>query len=181
MVYCLVYGRERRMSASGWLRSGAPIVSTVSFLAATMTVWVFAGDEKPASSIAPPGARTTKSLPANESINKPYGSHLGPILTHISANNEQRDKITAIVQNFRPRIEPLKNQCSELNRTYLNAVIRGAPSEAIMEQQSKLSQVNQQMCAQYCLMSLEIRRLLTPDQVRLYEEYRQRQGWSCKR
>lgn len=120
----------------------------------------------------------TNPLPKSNAFNKPYGYHLTPILNHIHANNDQRTKITSIVQSYRSKIEPLRVLYKQKSQDFLNSVTSGLSSDLILNKQLQLGQLYANITSQYCLMSLEVRRLLKPDQIVLYEEYKQHQGWS---
>lgn len=111
---------------------------------------------------------------------KPYGYHLSPILDHIHANPAQREKITEIVSGYRSKIEPLRIIYKQKSQDFLSAVTKGLPSDLILSQQMQLGQLYSDINSQYCLMSLAVRRLLKPDQIVLYEEYRKTQGWVRK-
>lgn len=123
----------------------------------------------------------TSKLPSGESMNKPYGSHLTAILTTINASADQKTKITIIVQNFKPVIAPLRETYKTKNKEYLNKVVTGASAAEIIERQGELCKLHQEICAEYCKMSLDVRKLLSPEQVKLYEGYRAKQGWNKQR
>lgn len=121
------------------------------------------------------------SIPANaNSANKPYGqygSHLEPILKTINASPDQRDKITAVVNEFKPKIEPSIVKYREKRDQFLQSMITGKASEDIMSKQDEMNQLSSQITSQYMVMNLKVRKLLKPDQVEPYENYRKKQGW----
>ncbi|MBI2810696.1 MAG: hypothetical protein HYX67_07710 [Candidatus Melainabacteria bacterium] len=121
------------------------------------------------------------SNPANASAtNKPYsqyGSHLEPILKTINASPDQRDKISAVVNEFKPKIEPSIAKYREKRDQFLQSMISGKASEDIMSKQDEMNQLSSQINSQYMVMNLKVRKLLKPDQVEPYENYRKKQGW----
>ncbi len=121
------------------------------------------------------------SVPANSSsTNKPYGqygSHLEPILKSINASPDQRDKISAVVNEFKPKIEPSIIKYREKRDQFLQSMITGKASEDIMSKQDEMNQLSSQINSQYMVMNLKVRKLLKPDQVEPYENYRKKQGW----
>lgn len=106
-----------------------------------------------------------------------FGRHLKPILERLRATTDQTNKITGIMESYRDKIEPLRLRYRTVSKTFLDAMIKGSPSQEIMEHQMELARLNSDISNQYCLMSLEIRRCLSDKQVVQYEEYRQQQGW----
>lgn len=149
------------------------------------TAQISRADDQPAQPEAGVGTLPTASkLPLSNlhpnAFDKPYGYHLAPILEHIHADSDQRDKITAIVSSYRSKIEPLRIVYKQKSQDFLVAVTKGLASDLIISQQMQLGQIYSDINSQYCLMSLAIRRLLKPDQIVLYEEYRHAQGWSHK-
>jgi len=121
------------------------------------------------------------SIPSStSSSNKPYGqygSHLEPILKTINASPDQRVKISALVNEFKPKIEPSIVKYREKRDQFLQSMISGKASEDIMSKQDEMNQLSSQINSQYMVMNLKVRRLLTPDQVEPYENYRKKQGW----
>lgn len=112
-----------------------------------------------------------------DSFSRPYGSHLAAILNTVNATAEQRTNITAIVESFRPKIDPLRQTYNQKRQEFLTGITTGLSSDQIMVKQTDLSQLYVDISCQYCRMSLEIRRHLRPDQIVLYESYRMKQGW----
>lgn len=108
---------------------------------------------------------------------KPYGSHLEPILKTVNASTEQREKITAIVAEFRPKISPMLIKYRLKRDQFLQAMITGKSSEDIMSKQEEMNQISSFITNQYCLMNLKVRGLLKPEQIDSYELYRKNQGW----
>lgn len=121
------------------------------------------------------------NLPDSKAYSRPYGSHLNAILSTINASEEQKTSITAIVETFRPRIDPLRQSYNQKRQEFLAGLTSGLSSDQLMVKQTDLSQLSSDISSQYCQMSLEIRRQLKPEQIVLYEEYRLKQGWSRKK
>ncbi|HEY9734315.1 MAG TPA: hypothetical protein V6C89_20555 [Drouetiella sp.] len=121
------------------------------------------------------------SVPSSvNSVNKPYGqygSHLEPILKTINATPDQRTKISALVNEFKPKIEPSIVKYRETRDQFLQCMITGKASEDIMSKQDEMNQLSSQINSQYMMMNLKVRKLLKPDQVEPYENYRRKQGW----
>jgi hypothetical protein len=130
------------------------------------------GTETARSSLAP--ALSTKR---QQSFSKPYGYYLNPILEHIQANPDQRVKITAIVQSFRGRIQPMTEEYRQKNKEFLDNVAHGRAPELIMEQQIQVGRLYSDITLAYCQMSLEVRKVLSADQIVRYEEFKRAQGW----
>lgn len=112
-----------------------------------------------------------------DAFTKPYGYYLNPILQHIHANPEQKVKITAILQSYRGRLEPLRTEYRQKNQELLNKLSHGDKPEAIMDEQTHLGRLYTDITLYYCQMSLEVRKCLSPDQIVLYEEFKRKQGW----
>jgi len=111
-------------------------------------------------------------------LNQPHGSHLEPILVKIHANPEQRTKITIIVTNYRPKIEPLRQEYRQKSQEFLDYIITGQPAEKVISRQSELNHLYGAIVTQYSMMRLEIRKVLSPEQSKLYDDYRRQQGWT---
>ncbi len=127
--------------------------------------------EKSASSAIP-------SPRGPSSLSKPYGYYLKPILERIQANPDQSAKITAILESYRGRIDPLKTEYMHKNQEFLTNLSHGDDSAAIMNQQIQLGRIYSDITLYYCQMSLEVRRVLSPDQIVRYEEFKRQQGWT---
>jgi len=128
---------------------------------------------------AAPADNSSTPVSANSS-NKPYGqygSHLEPILKTINASPDQRLKISAVVNEFKPKIEPSIVKYREKRDQFLQSMISGKASEDIMSKQDEMNQLSSQINSQYMVMNLKVRKLLNPDQVEPYENYRKKQGW----
>lgn len=108
----------------------------------------------------------------------PYGYYLQPILEHIHANPDQKVKITAIVQSYRARIEPLQSEYKQRNQALLDKLAHGESSTTIMDDQMRVGRLYSDLNLYYCQMSLEVRKILSPDQIVLYEEFKRQQGWN---
>ena len=136
-------------------------------------------DSKP-NSACKLSAGNNKCAPA-DAFSKPYGSHLAPILESVHATPEQRTSISAVVESFRPKIEPLRQSYQQKRQEFLTGLGSGLASTELMARQTDLSQLYCDISCQYCRMSLEIRKQLKPEQIVLYEEYRMKQGWSSQK
>lgn len=132
-----------------------------------------AAPAEPAAGIGPDGKPAA-------AFNKPYGYYLNPMLEHIQANADQRTKITVILQNYRGRLEPLRNDYNIKRQEFLTNVVKGVSSDVIMAQQLKIGHLYEEITSHYCQMSLEVRRLLNPDQIVRYEEFKRQRGWTRK-
>ena len=111
-------------------------------------------------------------------VNKPYGSHLEPILSKIKASPDQRTKITQIVQSYKSRIQPLRDEYKLKRDEFIKYMVGGSTAELIMSKQLELGHLSSDMSSKYTLMRLEIRRLLSPEQVLLFEQYAREHGWN---
>lgn len=128
----------------------------------------------------PPALKTSDVLSTAEKFKEPHGSHLEPILRKINASPEQRVRITTIVTSFKPKIEPLRQEYRLKSQEFINCLVTGEPAEAVMARMGELNHLYGSIVTQYSLMRLEIRKVLTPDQRKAYEEYRHQQGWDRK-
>lgn len=106
-----------------------------------------------------------------------YGTHLQPILNAINATPEQRKQIADVMEEFRPKIEPLKIKYKETQSQFLSAIMSGRPAEDIMLRQEDMNALYARIINEYCAMHLKVRRLLNADQNERYEKYRSQQGW----
>lgn len=111
-------------------------------------------------------------------FNKPYGFYLAPLLKHIKADDEQKVKITAIMESYRGRIEPLRNDYKKKNQDLLAKLAGGDSSATIMSEQMQLGRLYSDINLYYCQMSLEVRKVLNSEQIVLYEEFKRQQGWN---
>jgi Spy/CpxP family protein refolding chaperone len=130
------------------------------------------GIEKTAASF------TTTTKVSDKSMNSAYGSHLEPILKKINATADQRQKISAIVSNYKPKIEPLRQEYRQKSQQFLNFVVTGQSAVTIMERQNELNKLYSTIITNYSMMQLEIRKTLTPEQTRAFEQYKRQQGWN---
>ena len=121
---------------------------------------------------------TTNVVDKQHSMSGQYGQHLEPILIKIKASADQRVKITAVVTSYRPKIEPLRQEYREKSQQFVNFLVTGQPAETVMARQGELNKIYSTIVTQYGMMQLEIRKYLSPDQTRLFEQYRCQQGWS---
>ena len=115
-------------------------------------------------------------LPAKVSVST-YGSHLEPILAAISASPDQRKQIAEVMEDFRPKIEPLKVKYKEIQTQFLSSLTSGGRSEDLMLKQEEMNELYARIVNEYCAMHLKVRRLLNEEQCERYEKYRQQQGW----
>jgi flagellar biosynthesis chaperone FliJ len=111
-------------------------------------------------------------------VSKPYGSHLKPILDRIKASDEQRTKISQIVESYRSRIQPLRDEYKQRRESFLASMTSGATAETIMTRQVELSHLSSEITSRYTLMRLEVRRQLTPQQILQFEAYARENGWN---
>lgn len=121
----------------------------------------------------------TSTAPA-KGFERPYGYHLQPILATIGASDDQKKRITVIVEHYRPKLEPMRVEYRQKSREFIDFIITGKPAEVIMARQVELNNLYGVINTQYSLMRLEIRRLLSPQQCVKYEEYRRTQGWQAR-
>jgi Spy/CpxP family protein refolding chaperone len=106
-----------------------------------------------------------------------FGSHLEPILKTVSANEEQRKSITAIVEEFKVRIVPLRKKHDELRDQFLKSLTSGQPGETVLATQSEFIRAQTDLNAQYLALRLKIAQVLTAEQNEKYTAYRKKQGW----
>ena len=117
---------------------------------------------------------------ASDGFEKPYGYYVNPILDAVKANDDQRKKITAIVEELRPTIEPLRKKFREKQSTFLSGMTTGASAEDLLCSQRELSQIRGEINDQYLLMRLRIRKLLKPEQQAAYDDFLSSKGWLKK-
>lgn len=122
------------------------------------------------------GADSKKTVA--DSTERPFGYHLQPILEAIKATPDQRKKISAIVEELRPTIEPLRKKFKEKQTAFLNGMTKGVAAEDLLVAQSELGQIRSEMNAQYMIMRLKVRKLLQGDQITAYQKYMSSQGWT---
>lgn len=113
-------------------------------------------------------------------VSKPYGSHLKPILDRIKANSDQSSKIKHIVESYRSKIQPLREEYKQKRQDFLASMTSGGTAEIIMTKQVELSHLSSEISSRYCLMRLEIRRQLTPQQILEFEGYAREHGWNSR-
>lgn len=111
-------------------------------------------------------------------FSKPFGFYLDPMLEHIQANPDQKIKISAVVQSYKGRIEPLRTEYRQKNQQLLQKLAKGDSSASILDEQMHLGRLYTDINLYYCQMSLEVRKLLNPEQIVRYEEFKRRQGWT---
>ncbi|MCC7530545.1 MAG: hypothetical protein IT342_18620 [Candidatus Melainabacteria bacterium] len=126
----------------------------------------------------PVGADEAK--PANDGFDKPYGYYLKPILEAVKANDDQRKKITQIVEDLRPTIEPLRKKFREKQSMFLSGMAKGISAEDLLCAQSELGQIRGEINDQYLLMRLRVRKLLQPAQIVAYDDFLAHKGWIKK-
>jgi len=125
--------------------------------------------------------KDAKALPApNVKLSSTYGSHLVPILQAIDATPDQRKQITDVVEEFRPKIQPMKSKYKEVQSEFLSAMMSGRAPEELMNKQEEMNELYSRIVNEYCLMNLRVRKLLNPSQFQKYEQYRKKQGWTDK-
>lgn len=111
-------------------------------------------------------------------VSKPYGFHLQPILDKIKADDQQRKRISEIVASYKTKIQPLRDDYKVKRQEFLSSMFSGGAAETIMSRQMELSHLSSDITSKYCMMRLEIRRALSPQQILLYESYSREQGWN---
>lgn len=109
-----------------------------------------------------------------------FGAHLEPILTTVSASKEQRKEITAIVEDFKAKIVPLRNRHDELREEFFKTLTSGQSGETVLATQSEFIRAQNDLSTQYLALRLKIQQVLTPEQNQKFAEYRQNQGWKSK-
>jgi Spy/CpxP family protein refolding chaperone len=168
------------------MRSGKRPPRILALLAAAAgvlaagAVWAEPGKQPPAG--AQNGDAAKKTPPAagggKLELNRPYGYHLKPILERINANPEQRDKIGHIVESYRSTIQPMRDQYKQKQQEFISAMVGGGSNETVMAKQLELGHLYSDIVSKYCLMRLEIRRLLSPQQILQFEAYGREHGWN---
>jgi hypothetical protein len=103
---------------------------------------------------------------------------LQPILDRIKASPEQRGKIKTIVESYRAKIQPLRDEYKQKQQEFLASMTSGSSAETIMTRQVELSHLSSEITSRYTLMRLEIRRQLSPEQVLQFEGYAREHGWN---
>lgn len=109
-----------------------------------------------------------------------FGAHLEPILKTVSASEEQRKSITAIMEEFKVRIVPLRKRHDELQQQFLKALTSGESGETILATQSEFIRAQNDLQAQYLALRLKVQQVLSPEQNEKFKEYRLKQGWKSK-
>lgn len=140
---------------------------------------------------ADPPAQPAAAAPANDGkptalagsnskidVSKPYGYHLQPILDKIKATADQRQKISQVVQSYKSTIQPLRDQYKVRQQEFISLMVSGGAAESIMAKQVELGHLSSEITSKYCLMKLEIRHWLTPQQILQYESYGREHGWN---
>ncbi len=107
-----------------------------------------------------------------------YGSHIEPILKKIEATGKQREDIKTIVEDFRPRIEPLRTDYNRLREKFLKELSSTEACNDLMNTQLELGHLDSSIRQEYLMMRLRIRTKLTAVQNKKLEDYRKLQGWS---
>lgn len=126
----------------------------------------------------PVGANETKA--PEQGDEKPFGYYTTPILDAVNADENQRKKITAIVEELRPVIEPLKKKFKEKQSAFLGGMSSGATAEDLLTSQRELGRIRGEINDQYLLLRLRIRKVLQPQQMALYDDFLVKQGWRHK-
>lgn len=110
-----------------------------------------------------------------------FGSHLEPILKTVSASEEQRKTITAIVDEFRARIVPLRQKHDELRDQFLKSLTSGQPGDVVLANQSEFIRAQADLNAQYLALRLKVSQVLTEEQNDKFTAYRKKQGWKAEK
>jgi Spy/CpxP family protein refolding chaperone len=150
----------------------AVAIGGISLLSTGVLVWA-----QP-NGIQNTAAFTTTAKVSDKSMASAYGSHMEPILKKINASPEQRQKISVIVASYKPKIEPMRQEYREKSQQFLNFIVTGQPAVTVMERQNELNKLYSTIITQYSMMQIEIRKTLTPEQTKLFEEYKRQQGWN---
>ncbi len=122
----------------------------------------------------------TISVGTKSSSDGSFGSHLEPILKTVNASDDQRKSITAIVDDFKVRIVPLKKRHDELRDQFLKSLTSGETGETVMATQSDFIRAQNDLNAQYLALRLKVQQVLSPEQNEKFKEYRLKQGWKSK-
>lgn len=127
-------------------------------------------------------ARTPTSSTATVTISKTaaFGSHLEPILKTVSATDDQRKSITAIVDEYKVRVTTLRKRHDELRDQFLKTLTSGESGETVLATQSEFIRAQADLHAQYLALRLKIQQVLTSEQNEKFKEYRLKQGWKTK-
>jgi len=107
-----------------------------------------------------------------------FGSHLEPILKTVSASEDQRKSITAIMEDFKTRIVPLRKRHDELRETFFKTLTSGQTGDVVLAAQSDFIRAQTDLSAQYLALRLKVSQVLTEEQNVKYAEYRKKQGWN---
>jgi Spy/CpxP family protein refolding chaperone len=129
---------------------------------------------------APENSSSASPAAKSDSIDtsKPYGYHLEPVLKAVEASPDQRAKITAIVEEYRPTIEPAKEKYKVARDRFLQYMCSGKSAVEIMQAQQEMSGIRSMILNTYTIMDIKVRKLLMPDQISKYDAYRAKQGWA---
>ena len=106
-----------------------------------------------------------------------YGKHLEPILQRIKATEDQRKQLSAVVEDFRPRIEPLREKYRQTRTKFLEEISSSDCSDRVMVTQMEMGHLDSSIRREYLIMRLKVRKILTPEQDKKFEAYRNEQGW----
>src|SRR5579883_333494 len=110
--------------------------------------------------LSPQTCTSVLSKRSNLDVSKPYGYHLNPILERIKASNDQRLKISQIMQSYRFKIQPLRDTYMLKQQEFISSMVGGGSAEQIMSKQIELGHLSSEISSEYWMMRLEIRRLL---------------------
>ena len=150
-------------------------------LASSTIVIAFAGhcqtSTKTAAKPQDNASAAQKSAGATKDSATAFGSHLEPILKTVSASEEQRKSITAIVDEFRARIVPLRQKHDELRDQFLKSLTSGQPGDVVLANQAEFIRAQADLNAQYLALRLKVSQILTEEQNNKFTEYRKKQGW----
>ncbi|MGH9551371.1 MAG: hypothetical protein ACRD3W_18445, partial [Terriglobales bacterium] len=91
---------------------------------------------------------------------------------------DQRKKISEIVDDFRPKIDPLRQKYKAKQGQFLDSMMGHSAPEEIMLKQQEMTDLYGRIINEYCAMNLKVRKLLSPVQCQKYEMYRHQQGWT---
>src|ERR1700676_5522856 len=94
-------------------------------------------------------AQVQSDKPHTHQMSQAYGSHLEPILKAIDATAQQRKQITEILENFRPKIQPLKVKYKTVQEQFLTSMTNSRPAEEIMLKQEEMNEIYGRILNEY--------------------------------
>ncbi len=98
-------------------------------------------------------------------------AQLEVLLDRISASRKQREQINRIVSSYGADLKTLRKQLEASRSDFITNITQGKSPEAVMAKEAQLSKFTSSVEMQTSLMQLEIRKLLQPEQWRIFEDY----------